>query len=230
MRLFISVVIYNILLIGFGLYIIFFSNNEIKMHYMNDLSGLTEEESIKELEKYEISIEYIESPNEKNTVVYTNPTSKELVCEGQMIVLYISKGYQREKVKSLVNQLYSDSESYLKSLINDYKAEVVIKYVLDDDNIDGLITEQKTSKEYLDDNMTIELTIISNPKTVVIPDFSGWYYKEVIKFGLENMIEIEFEYISILYPKDYVVGQSIDCGTVVLKRNTTIIIYLSKEI
>ena len=75
----------------------------------------------------------------------------------------------------------------------------------------------------------LELVVISNPKTVKIPDFTGWYYKDLIKYSNENNINITFEYVMILYPANYAVGQSVEAGSIVLKNSNPITIYLAKE-
>ena len=75
----------------------------------------------------------------------------------------------------------------------------------------------------------LELVVISNPKTVKIPDFTGWYYKDLIKYSNENNINITFEYVMILYPANYAVGQSVEAGSMVLKNSNPITIYLAKE-
>ena len=126
-------------------------------------------------------------------------------------------------------EFYDDCEEYLKSLIEEYKIEVVITYEKNNKHLDGLIYKQKTLDEYIDLFDTIELVVISNPKSIIIADFTGWHYKDVIKYAGENSINIHFEYITILFPKDYVVGQSVLAGTKVLKNSNPITIYLAKE-
>ena len=61
MRLIISILVYNLLLWAVLFYVVFFSNTDIKMNYLKDVSGLSEEEGILLLSDYEVAIEYIES-------------------------------------------------------------------------------------------------------------------------------------------------------------------------
>ena len=125
--------------------------------------------------------------------------------------------------------LFDDCEEYIELLVKKYKIEVIITYEKNNKHLDGLIYKQITKDQYLDLNDTLELIVISNPKSVNISDFIGWHYKDVLRYALENNINVSFEYIPILFPKDYVVGQSVVAGTKVLKNSNPIIIYLAKE-
>ncbi len=228
-KIYLGIIIYNVLLIVLVFYTIFFANNDIKMNYLKDVSGKKEEEGIELLSDYQIALEYVESPKQKNTILYSKPSAGELVYENQMVTLYVSKGYLTEKYRNLENMMYDDCEEYLASLIEKYKIEVVITYEKNNKHLDGLIYKQKTLDEYIDLNDVIELVVISNPKSIIITDFTGWHYKDVIKYAEENSINIYFEYISILFPIDYVVGQSVPAGMEVLKNSNPITIYLAKE-
>ena len=228
-KIYFGIIIYNILLITFVFYTIFFANNDIKMNYLKDVSGKGEEEGIEVLSDYQIAIEYVESQVEKDVILYSKPAAGELVYENQMVTLYVSKGYFSEKYRKLENMMYDDCKEYLESLTKNYKIEVVITYEKNNKHLDGLIYKQNTLDEYIDMFDTIELIVISNPKSIYDTNFTGWYYKDVIKYAEENSINVEFEYISILFPKDYVVGQSVLEGTEVLKNSNPIIIYLAKE-
>ena len=229
MRIYLGIIIYNVLLIVLVFYTIFFANNDIKMNYLKDVSGKSEEEAIVLLSDYQIALEYVESELNKNIILYSKPASGELVYENQMITLYVSKGYLTEKYRNLENMMYVDCKEYLESLIKKYKLEVVITYEKNNKHLDGLIYKQKTKDQYIDLNDTLELVVISNPKSVIIVDFIGWHYKDVLKYTEENSVNVVFEYIPILFPKDYVVGQSVIAGTDVLKNSNPITIYLAKE-
>lgn len=229
MRLYLGIIIYNILLVLLLFYVFFFSGNDIKMHYLKDVSGKTEEEGIIELSNYQIAIEYVESDKEKKTILYSKPSQGALVYENQMVTLYVSKGYSTEKYLNLENQIYTDCQKYIDELIKKYKIEVVITYMKDDNHLDGLIYQQIVTDEFIENYDRLELVVVTNPKSVKIPDFIGWHYKDVLKYSKENNINISFEYIPILYPKDLVVGQSVSMGQEVLKNSNPITIYLSKE-
>ena len=228
-RIYLGIIIYNVLLIVLVFYTIFFANNDIKMNYLKDVSGKSEEEGIEILSDYQIALEYIESQKEKNVILYSKPSAGELVYENQMVTLYVSKGYLSEKYRNLENMMYEDCWEYLQSLIEKYKIEVVITYERNNKHLDGLIYKQKMLDEYIDLNDVIELVVISNPKSIIITDFTGWHYKDVIKYAEENSVNVYFEYITILFPKDYVVGQSVLAGTKVLKNSNPITVYLAKE-
>lgn len=229
MRLIKICIIFNIFLILVLFYTIFLYDNDVKIGYLKDITGKKEEVGISMLADYEIAIEYIESNLPKETIVYTKPASGELVYENQMVTLYISKGYVKEKYKNLENRIYDDCIDYLNGLKKDYKLEITITYKNSKTQLDGLIYQQKVDDEFIDMNDKMLLVVISNPKTVKIPDFIGWFYKDVLKYAKENEINVTFEYISILYPVDYVVGQSILKGQEVLKNSNPITIYLAKE-
>ena len=229
MRLFFGIIVYNVLLLAVLFYTFFFSNDDIKLYYLKDVSGMNEEEAIIELSSYQIALEYLESEKEKETILYSKPAAGQLVYENQMITLYVSKGYYLERFKNLENQIYDDCKDYLNKLITDYQIEVVITYKKDSNLLDGLIYKQITKDDYVEKLDVIELVVISNPKIVKIPNFIGWYYQDVINYSIENNINVSFEYIVVLYPKDYVVGQSESAGKFVLKNSNPIIIYLAKE-
>ena len=222
-------IISNLLLVLYLFYVFFLTNNDIKMSYLKDLTGIKEEEGIEALVDYQVAVEYIESNLEKETIVRTQPAAGQLVYENQMITLYVSKGYVKEKYKNLENRIYEDCYEYLNHLKKDYKITISITYKESKTHLDGLIYQQITSDEFIDENEKIELIVIINPKTVILPDFTGWYYKDVIKYANENEININFEYICVLFPIDYVVGQSVLKGYEVLKNSNPITIYLAKE-
>ena len=69
----------------------------------------------------------------------------------------------------------------------------------------------------IEEKDVLELVVISNPKTVKIPDFTGWHYKDLIKYSIDNNINFIFEYVILLYPANYAVGQSVEAGSMVLK-------------
>ena len=73
MRLIISILVYNLLLWAVLFYVVFFSNTDIKMNYLKDVSGLSEEDGILLLSDYEVAIEYVESDKEKSTILYSIP-------------------------------------------------------------------------------------------------------------------------------------------------------------
>jgi beta-lactam-binding protein with PASTA domain len=95
--------------------------------------------------------------------------------------------------------------------------------------LDGLIYKQKSESDYIDYNDIFELVVISNPKTVTIPDFMGWNYMDLLRFTNENDINVIIEYVSMLYPSNHVVGQSVEAGEMILKNSNPITIYLAKE-
>ena len=127
-KIYFGIIIYNILLITFVFYTIFFANNDIKMNYLKDVSGKGEEEGIEVLSDYQIAVEYVESQVKKDVILYSKPSAGELVYENQMVTLYISKGYLSEKYRKLENMMYDDCKEYLESLTKNYKIEVVITY------------------------------------------------------------------------------------------------------
>ena len=230
MRIFLCFVVYNILLLTLFLYTYFFSSIDIQVRYLKDVSGLNEEEAINLLKDYEITIEYVESDEKRNTVVYTKPYALELVYDKQMITLYVSKGYLTEKYRILENKIYDNEKEYLTKLVNDYKIELVITYVENSMMLDGLIYKQVTPNQFISYNDTLELYVVSNPKIVIIPDFTGWNYIDLLNWKNQNDINMEIIYIHALFPKNHVVSQSVNPGEKVLKDSNPITIYLSKEI
>ena len=200
----------------------------MKMYNVPDLRNKSEEEGIAILKDYNIAIQYVESEVAKDTIIYTEPDANQLVYKNQLIVLYVSAG-NREKYKNLKNQIYEDCIGYLDIIKSQYALDIKIKYLEDVNYPDGLIIKQQTKKEYIDYNDELELVIISNSKTVLLPSFFGWHYQEVINFCNKNKINVEFEYIEFLFEADYVVAQSIREGQYVFKQSNPVIIYLAKE-
>ena len=94
---------------------------------------------------------------------------------------------------------------------------------------DGLIYDFITTSEVVNYGDEIYLTIIRNLKYVILPDFHGWYYEDVLSFLQKNEINVELIYIELFYKEDYVIGQSVDAGSKVLKRSNPVIIYIAKR-
>lgn len=229
MRLLVISAVYNILLIFIFIYTFIFTGNDIKMHYLQDIRGFKEEDGVLLLDNYEVAIIYIESDEEKSTILYTKPQSNELVYENQLITVYVSKGYETPKFATLEKKHYNDVVLYINKIKEEYELDVKITYLKDKFLPDGLILEQKTTDQFIDLHDKLELVVIDNPKSVQIPNFVGWNYRKVLDYAIENDINIEFEYVEILYPKNYVIGQSVTEGDYVLKNSNPIIIYISKE-
>ena len=230
MRIFFIIIVYNVLLLSFLLYTYFFSSTDVKISYLKDVTGFTEEQALEVLIDYEITLEYVESTKAKETVLYSSPSAGELVYEKQMVTLYVSKGYLRDRYLNIENTLYEENVEYLNELVRDYKIELVITYKKDNLMLDGLIYQQFSDDDFIDIGETVELVVISNPKTIKIPDFIGWSYIELLKYCQQNELNIIIEYIPILYLRNHVVGQSVSAGEEVLKNSNPIVIYLSKEI
>lgn len=229
MKKYLILLVFNIILTSLLFYTFFLSNKEIKMYILNDVSGLNYEDGLRTLDEFEIGIEYIESTSPQDTIIYTVPSAGKAVYEGQMIKVYVSKGYNREVYQNLINELYENKKLYLLKLVNEYQIDLEIVYKKDDIMVDGLIYNVELEDEFIDINDKIIITIISNSKTVVIPDFIGWYYTDVVRYCRENQINLEFLYIEIPYPVDFVVGQNIKPHTEVLKNSNPVIVYLAKE-
>lgn len=230
MRIFLCFLLYNLLLLSLFLYTYFFSSSEIKIQYLKDVSGLNEEEALDVLKDYEITIEYVESKKNKDEVLYTKPYAMEMVYEKQMITLYVSKGYQNEKYQILENKIFKDEKEYLDKLVSEHKIELIVNYVTNTKMLDGLIYKQVTKNQYISEGDTLELYVVSNPKFIILPDFTGWNYIELLRFSYENDINIHIVFLPILYPSNHVISQSVLPGEAMLKNSNPITIYLSKEI
>ena len=228
MRKYLLLFIYNFCLVAVVFYIFFIANKEVKLLSLPSVKGLTEEEGITLLKDYEVAIKYVESDIAKDTILYTEPNANQLVFEKQLIILYVSKGYA-PKYRNLKNQIYEDCKSYLSELKEEYNLDITVKYVEIGEYPDGLIYEMRTEHDYISPNEKVEITVISNPKTVVLPDFIGWTYQDVLKFARDNKINVEFEYVSFLFEANCVVGQSVLAGELVFKQSNPVIIYLAKE-
>ena len=109
MRIFLCFIIYNVLLITLLIYTYLFSSSDVKVHYLKDVTGLKEEQAMDILADYEITVEYVESTKDKETVLYSHPSAGELVYDKQMVTLYVSKGYLRQKYLNIENTLYEEA-------------------------------------------------------------------------------------------------------------------------
>lgn len=205
------------------------SDDGIKMLSLKDVSGYYYEDGLTILSDFEISIEYTESEIEKDTILYTLPNAGEIVYIGQMVKIYVSRGYRSLTYENLLNELYSNKKDYLLDLVDKYEIKLEVNYKDDNILVDGLIYNVEMKDFYVDKYDSIVLTVINNPKTVILPDFMGWYYVDVLNYAIKNQIKVEFIYIPIMYITDFVVGQSVKPNTTVLKNNGSIIVYLAKE-
>ena len=205
------------------------SDDGIKMLSLKDVSGYYYEDGLTILSDFEITIEYTESEIEKDTILYTLPNAGEIVYIGQMVKIYVSRGYRSLTYENLLNELYSNKKDYLLDLVDKYEIKLEVNYKDDNILVDGLIYNVEMKDFYVDKYDSIVLTVINNPKTVILPDFMGWYYVDVLNYAIKNQIKVEFIYIPIMYITDFVVGQSVKPNTTVLKNNGSIIVYLAKE-
>lgn len=199
------------------------------MYLLKDVGGYHYEDGLTILNNFEISIEYLDSEEEKDVILYTIPSAGNVVYEGQMVKVFVSKGYNSLVYDNLVNELYSSKKEYLLNLVDKYQIKLEIIYKKDNFIVDNLIYKVELEDEFIDKGDTVILTIISNLKTVIIPDFMGWPYYEVIKYASENQININYMYIEVLYPSDFIVGQSVKPYTEILKNSNPITVYLAKE-
>lgn len=228
MKKIIGLIIFNLILVLFVFYKINISSNDVKVSYLKNVNNLNIDDGMEKLQNFEISVLYIDSELTKDTILYTEPKANSLVYDNQMITLFVSKGYSTVKFKNLENQVYDNCIEYIENIKKAYNLNVVITYKENKYLLDGLIHSQIITDEYIDQNDTLELVVISNKKVITLPDFIGWHYKDVILYANEKDLRIEFEYVEIFYASDYVVGQSVNSGTKVLKNSNSIKIYLAK--
>jgi hypothetical protein len=124
------------------------------MYILKDVSGLNYEDGLKELIKFELGVEYIESNSPKDEILYTIPSAGKVVYEGQMVNIYVSKGHNREVYQNLVNELYDNKKLYLMKLVEEYQLNLEIVYKKDNMIIDGLICNVELEDEFVDKNDT----------------------------------------------------------------------------
>lgn len=229
MKFYIGIVIYNIILLLVIIYLLNYTNNDIKMSYLKDVSGLKLDSGLEYLSDYEINVLYVESDVTESTILYTNPKANSLVYEKQNVTLYVSSGFINEKYEPVKNRMYEDSVEYLESIKKTYNLNIIISYKEDRYLPDGLIYEFVVENDTISYNDNVYITVIKNTKYVLIPDFSSWYYKDVISYANTHDIKIEFIYMDIYFTPDFVVGQSVKAGSKVLKNSNPIIIYVAKR-
>ena len=212
----------------FVFYTVNIGKKDVQMEYLPNVLNLNIDEGLELLDDFEVNVLYIESKKDKDFIVSSDPKPNSLVYENQVITLYISAGNNIKRYDNLENQMYEDSLDYINFLIKKHEINVIISYINDLYMVDGLIYRQISEDEFIDRHDKLELVVVKNERKIVLPSFIGWYYKDVIKYANKNSLIILFEYIDFLYQEDYVVGQSIDSGTEVLKNSSPIIIYLAK--
>lgn len=220
----------NILLIFYVFYVVNIAGTNINMGYLPNIYNFELEDGISRLANYEVSVSYIDSYLEKDTIIYTEPKANSIVYEKQMITLFVSKGENNIKYKNLENEMFVDHIDYINNLRNSYNINVIITYKEDSNLLDGLIYEQITDDNYIDVGDTLEIIIGKNNQTIILPSFIGWHYQDVILFTNANDIRIEIEYIEFYFQEDYVISQSVSGGTLVMKNGNPIIIYLAKKL
>ena len=229
MKFYIGIVIYNIILLLAVIYLFNFASNDFKMSYLKDVSGLKLDSGLEYLSDYEINVLYVESEKDEAIILYSQPKANSLVYEKQSITLYVSSGYNPEKYESIKNKMYEDSVEYLESIKKTYNLNIIINYKEDRYLPDGLIYDFQTDSDVIINNDTVYITVIKNTKYIIIPDFYGWYYKDVLNYAKNNEIKIDIIYTDLFYTPDFVIGQSVKEGTKVLKNSNPIIIYVAKR-
>ena len=179
------------------------------------------------LDWFDVEINYVEDDSSKGQIIATTPMPNSVVHLGQKIILNVSKGYVSEKYKDITNTLYSDNKAYLEYLSSNYQIKIIENYLYDSKKIDGLILDIDLKGE-IHPNDQLTITIARNPKTVVMPDFTGCYYQEAMAFANKNGIQVKFYYVEGFIATDFIVGQSIKPGTSVLKNGCYLEIYLQE--
>ena len=76
------------------------------------------------------------------------------------------------------------------------------------------------------DELIIE--VANNPKTIIMPDFIGCYYQEVLAFAQKHEIEVRFYFIEGFIESGFVLNQSIKQGTPILKKGCYLEIFLQE--
>ena len=227
MRYIVPLVFLNVLLI-FGVFTRFIEiDNNNKMQTLDDVSGMHIQEACDKLKDYDLQYNYIESDIAKDYIISSVPKANSLVQLGQTITLSISLGYICEKYRDLEGTLYQDNVDYLDYLKENYQIKVIIKYEKSDYLLDGLV-KQMSLKNSINKNDELVLTIVSNPKTIIIPDFVGRHYQDVLAFADKNGILVKFYFIECYLTAGYVVSQSIKPGASVLKNGCYLEIYLQE--
>lgn len=229
MKWFFGIVIVNILLVSYVIFTIKFSYVSVLKEPLENVINYNLNDAITKLGQHEIEIKYVESNEAKDVIIKTTPQPNEYVKKDERIILYVSKGYISEKYPNIINLPYESIKEKLDKLVNKYELQLKINYIEDKNLPDGLIVSFSKVDEIIKKNDIIELTIIKNNKYVVLPDFYGWYYEDVLNFLNQNDLKAIFVYkVSLSYP-DYVIGQSIKPYEEVLKNSDGLIIYLAKE-
>lgn len=220
----------NVLLILYVFYVVNISRTNVVMGYLPNVYNHKLEDGLLKLDKYEVSVSFVDSYLEKDTIIYTEPKANAIVYDKQVITLFVSKGENNIKYLNLENEMYEEHIEYINNLKNSYNIDVIITYIEDSNLLDGLIYEQKTDDVYIDRGERIEFIVGKNKETIVLPSFVGWHYQDVILYANSNNIRIEIEYVEFFYQEDYVIGQSVSGGTLVMKNSNPIIIYLAKKL
>ncbi len=225
MRYFVSLFIINVALI----LSVFFKLNqeEVKAITVPNVCGMSLNSAREKLSDFIIQVNYVEDNTKIDTVISSSPRENSLVHYGQVVVLNVSKGYVKEKYQNLVGTLYQDNINYLNELQKAYQLKVIINYQDGYNYVDGLIINMNLKGEIKTDDV-LELVIARNPKTIMMPDFTGRYYQEVLAFGKKYGIEIKFFYVEGFLASDLVISQSIKPNTPVLKNGCYLEIYLQE--
>ncbi len=202
-----------------------FFNEEINTEYLKDLTNYKIDDIKKEYNDYQISIIYIDSNEEKDTILYTNPSANKLISEGQKIELFVSSGITSNTYKNLTNKYYEDNLIYIEWLIQN-EVEVIIENQISNDYPDGTIIKQSSYGE-IKANEKFIITVNYNEALIEIPNLINKTEDYVINYFKETKIEIIFIYNSVNNTKNLVYYQSIKPNSLVLNTNTKLYIYIA---
>lgn len=202
-------------------------NNDPEVTFLPEVEGLSLTDALEKLSDFETRINYLESETEKDVLLNTSPKGNSLVYYGQTIILNVSLGYESEKYRDLTNTLYNDNLEYIDYLKNEYQVRIVINYINTDQYLDGLIIKMNLTGE-IKQNDELIIEVANNPKTIIMPDFIGCYYQEVLAFAQKHEIEVRFYFIEGFIESGFVLNQSIKQGTPILKKGCYLEIFLQE--
>lgn len=226
MRYIFSLLVINIALV-LSMFLKLVENNEPEVTFLPEVEGLSLNDALERLSDFETRINYLESGTEKDVLLNTSPKGNSLVYYGQTIILNVSLGYESEKYRDLTNTLYNDNLEYIDYLKNECQVRIVINYINTNQHLDGLILNMNLCDE-IKQNDELIIEVAKNPKTIIMPDFNGCYYQEVLAFAQKYEIEVKFYFIEGFMESGFVLNQSIKPGTPILKKGCYLEIFLQE--
>lgn len=205
--------------------VMFFNNKTNKADYLVDITNYNMNDIKDILKDYKISIIYIDSTEQHDTVLYTAPSANKLVYIGQEIQVYVSNGNETITYKNLINKYYEDNQEYF-TYLEKLGVNIIIENQISNEYPDGLIINQ-SSLGVVKSTDDFIIKVNYNEPLIEIPDLINKTESYVRDYFKDTKIEVIFIYNNVNKEEDLVYYQSINANSLVINTNTKLYVYIS---